>query len=75
VRAEATFNAPSNDNNPVPFRKRPPHRRTGRRPGAPDGNRNRWVHGKRSRDHVECRRTLMQLLRKVREATAAARSA
>jgi hypothetical protein len=54
----------------IPFRR--PHRRTGRRRGAPDGNRNRWVHDMRSIAYTDGRRALMQLLREARAAVARA---
>jgi hypothetical protein len=47
--------------------------RTGGRVGAPFGNRNRWVHGKRSRAFTAQRKATMQLLRAVREAIEMAR--
>jgi hypothetical protein len=49
------------------------HRRTGRRVGAPSGNDNRLVHGKRSKAYVERRRSFMVLLRMAREVVEAAR--
>jgi hypothetical protein len=67
MKADLTFNAPSNPN---PFRK--PHRRTGRPTGAPKENRNRWVHGRRSADYVKGRKALNALLRRAREAVAQA---
>jgi hypothetical protein len=56
-----TFESPD-----TPFVRR--HRATGQPKGARPGNRNRWVHGKRSRDAVERRKATMQFLRQCHEA-------
>jgi hypothetical protein len=56
----------------IPFTRR--HVRTGKPRGARPGNTNAFKHGRRSKAHVERRKALVWLMRKVREATARAKA-
>ena len=52
--------------NNAPERVRVPHRRTGRRPGAPKGSANALKHGLRMAVFVEHRRSVVAAIREAR---------